>query len=123
MLEGGFPVELVDGVPVVGIPEEIDMTNADCLRVALAQAAGNGHQRFVVDMTRTRFCDSSGVHALTAAHRRALDEDRQLLVAVSGPSVRRIFELTGIDQVIPNFPSLEQALGYAAAEGSPSPAS
>jgi anti-sigma B factor antagonist len=122
MPEGSFPVDLVGGVPVVGTPEEIDMTNADGLRVALVQAAGNGHERFVVDMTRTRFCDSSGVYALAVAHRRALDENRQLLLAVSGPAVRRIFALTGMDQMIPIFANLEQALGYAA-EGSQSPTS
>jgi anti-sigma B factor antagonist len=108
---------------VVGAPEEIDMTNADGLRTALVQAARNGHKRCVVDMTRTRFCDSAGVHALAAAHRRALDAEHQLLLAVSSPGVRRIFALTGIDQVIPTFANLEQALGYAAAEGSQSPAS
>jgi anti-anti-sigma regulatory factor len=46
------------------------------------------------------------------------DQCRQLLLAVSSPGVRRIFALTGIDQVIHSFASLEQALGYAAAEGS-----
>lgn len=120
MPEGRFPVDLIGGVPVVGVPEEIDITNADGLRAALVQAAGNGHKRFVVDMTRTRFCDLSGVHALEAAHRRALDENRQLLLAFSGPAVRRIFALTGIDQMILSFANLEQALGYAAAEGSQS---
>jgi anti-sigma B factor antagonist len=123
MPEGRFPVALIGGVPVVGTPEEIDMTNADGLWAALVQAAGNGHERFVVDMTRTRFCDSSGVHALAAAHRRALDENRQLLLAVSSPGVQRIFALTGIDQMIPSFTSLEQALRHAAAAGSQSPAS
>ena len=30
----------------------------------------------------------------------------------------RVFVLTGIDQVIPNFPSLEQALAHLPANGS-----
>jgi anti-sigma B factor antagonist len=118
MPEGRFTVDLVAGVPVVGTPEEIDVTNAGGLRAALVQAAGNGHKRFVVDMTRTRFCDASGIHALAVAYRRALDDNGQLLLAVSGPAVRRIFALTGIDQLILSFASLDEALGYAAAEGS-----
>jgi stage II sporulation protein AA (anti-sigma F factor antagonist) len=121
--ESTFPVYPVGGIPVVGTPEEIDITNADGLRLALVQAAGNGHKRFVVDMTRTRFCDASGVHVLAAAHRRAQEENRQLLLAVSYPPVRRTFALIGIDQMIPSFASLEQALGYAAAEGSQLPTS
>ena len=35
MLDDRFPVELVEGVPVVATPEEIDITNAEALRSAL----------------------------------------------------------------------------------------
>jgi hypothetical protein len=42
MQDGEFPVELVSGVPVVGTPEEIDITNAPELRSALMQAAADG---------------------------------------------------------------------------------
>jgi anti-sigma B factor antagonist len=102
------------GVPVVVAPEEVDITNAAGLQAALLDAAGNSHRHLVVDMTRTRFCDSSGIHALATAHQRARREDRQLLLAASSPAVLRILELTGIDQLIPRFPSLPEALGHAA---------
>jgi anti-sigma B factor antagonist len=58
---------MAGGVPVVATPEEIDITNAEALRSALLTAAANGHSVVVVDMTRTRFCDSSGLHTLLAA--------------------------------------------------------
>jgi len=63
MHDGRFPVELVGGVPVVAAPEEIDITNAPELRSALLEAATEEHVTLVADLTRTRFCDSSGVHA------------------------------------------------------------
>jgi anti-sigma B factor antagonist len=110
MPEGSFPVEVVEGVPVVAAPEEIDVTNADALRSALLQAAGNGHGRLVVDMTQTQFCDSSGLHTLLAAHKRADAEGRKVLLVIPSATVLRIFALTGIDTVIPNFASLPEAL-------------
>jgi anti-anti-sigma factor len=60
MPDGSFPVEIVKGMPVVAAPEEIDITNAEALRAALLEAAANGYDTLVVDMTRTQFCDSSG---------------------------------------------------------------
>src|SRR5206468_9317235 len=39
MQDGRFPFEMVDGVPVVAAPEEIDITNAPELRSALLEAA------------------------------------------------------------------------------------
>ena len=64
----------------------------------------------VVDMSRTRFCDSSGLNALVAADRRARAEGGEVRLVVTGESVIRIVELTGVDRVIPIYASLEEAL-------------
>ena len=110
MPDDRFPVELVSGVPVVMAPEEVDITNAPELRAALASAAGGGSAIFVADLTRTRFCDSSGVHALVTAHRSAQAEGGQLLLAACAPAVLRVLAVTGVDRVIPSFTSLQDAL-------------
>jgi anti-sigma B factor antagonist len=113
-----FPVEVTGGVPVVAAPEEIDIANADALRAALLQAAARGHGTLVVDMSRTRFCDSSGLHALVAAHRRARAEDGEVLLVIPDPAVLRVFALTAMDRVIPSFARLAEALAQVT-EGRP----
>jgi anti-anti-sigma factor len=115
MPETGFPVEMAGGVPVVAAPGEIDVTSADDLRTALVAAAARGHGTFVVDMSLTRFCDSSGLHALVAAHRRAQAEGGEMLLVVPDAAVLRVLAITGVDQVIPNFVSLDEALVQAPA--------
>jgi anti-sigma B factor antagonist len=110
--DGRFPVELVSGVPVLAAPEEIDITNAPDLGAALLQAAADGPGTLVADMTRTRFCDSSGLHALLAAHKRAQAEGGELLLVIPDAAVLRIFAITGIDRMIPNFTTLDQALAH-----------
>ena len=107
-----FPVEVAGGVPVVAAPEEIDITNAGALRSALLQAATHGHGTFVLDMTRTRFCDSSGLHALVAAHKRARAANQELLLVIPGTAALRIFAITGMDRVIPSFTSLDEILAH-----------
>jgi anti-sigma B factor antagonist len=114
-----FTVEVVEGVPVVAAPEEIDITNAEALRSALLKAAANGHGRLVVDMTQTQFCDSSGLHALIAAHKRAEAEGREVLLVIPSTTVLRVFALTGIDHMIPNFTSLTEALTQTGHAGQP----
>src|SRR6266581_2368327 len=115
MPEDKFPVEVVGGVPVVAAPEEIDITNAEALRSALLTAAANGHGTLVVDMSRTQFCDSSGLHTLIAAHKRAEAEGREVLLVIPNTAVLRVFALTGMDRVIPNFTTLAEALAQTAA--------
>ena len=118
MHDGRYPFEVVSGVPVVTAPEEIDITNAPQLRSALLEAAAYGHGTLVVDMTRTRFCDSSGVHTLLAAHKRAQAERGELLLVISAAPVLRVFAITCIDRMIPNFTSLDEALAQTSANGS-----
>ncbi len=113
MTDGQYHIEPVSGIPVVTVPEEIDVTNAADLRAALLKAGVNGSGMLVADMTQTQFCDSSGVHALVAAHRRAQAEGGQLLLVISSAAVLRILAITGIDRVIPNFTSLADALAHA----------
>jgi anti-sigma B factor antagonist len=118
MQDGRFPIELVSGVPVVAVPEEIDITNSPDLRSALVEAAAGGHSRLVADMTRTRFCDSSGLHALLAAHKRAQAEGGELLLVIPSTAVLRVFAITAIDRMIPNFTSLDDALAHTSLNGS-----
>jgi anti-sigma B factor antagonist len=115
----GFPVEVIGGVPVLAAPEDIDITNAAGLRTALLEAASLGPGTFVVDMSRTQFCDTAGLHALVAAHKRALAGGGQLLLVTGGAAVDRIFSITGLDHVIPSFPSLEQALAQTPTDPAP----
>jgi anti-sigma B factor antagonist len=116
---GRYPFEVVGGVPVVAAPEEIDVTNAASLRSAMLAAAPHGHGTLVVDMTLTRFCDSSGLHTLLAAHRRAQAEGGELLLVLAAAAVLRVFALTGVDRLIPTFSTIGEAL----AQASPGPLS
>ena len=95
-----FPVEVIEGVPVVTAPEEIDIANAPLLQKALAEASGPGQVLVVVDMSRTRFCDSAGLNALVTADRQVRAEGGEVRLVITGESVVRIVALTGVDQVI-----------------------
>jgi anti-sigma B factor antagonist len=111
-----YPIEMVNGVPVVAAPAEIDVSNADRLRAVLLEAAARGHGTFVVDMTGTRFCASAGLGVLVRAHNRALAEGGELrLVVPASALVLRMFAYSGLDRVIPNFPSLYEAVEPAPA--------
>jgi anti-sigma B factor antagonist len=113
----GFPLEMVNGVAVVAAPEEIDITNAPELRSALLEATAYGRGTLVADLTRTQFCDSSGLHTLLAAHKRARAEGGEMLLVIPANAALRVFAITGVDRIIPNFTSLDEALAQTSAHG------
>jgi anti-anti-sigma factor len=78
--------------------------------------AGARRSSTVVDMTRTRFCDSAGLTVLVQAHKQALAAGGGLrLVIPAGGAVARILAITRMDQFIPLFGSLDEALAAGAA--------
>ena len=120
----GTMYPLIDGVAVVSASADIDVTAAEQLRTALLEADRHGHATVVVDMARTRSCDSAGLAVLAEAHRRALAEGGGLrLVIPVGGAVARLLLLTGLDCFIPSHGSLEGALASARSRPSPGPSS
>lgn len=113
MYDGRFLIELISGVPVVAAPEEIDMANAGELELALLEAAANGLGTIVADLTLTRFCDSSGIRTLLAAHQRAQADGGELLLVVPDAAVVRAFTIIGVDRLIPQFSKLDDALAQS----------
>ena len=119
----GLPVQFphqAGGVPVVAAPEEIDFATAYELRAALASAA-RGQATVVVDMTRTHACDTTGLHVLVRAHKRALAKGGELRLVISSPELRQLFTITGLDRVIRHFGSLDEALAQTSADANQLP--
>jgi anti-sigma B factor antagonist len=103
--------QMAGGVPVVTAPAEIDASGGGQLRAMLAEWAARGYTTLVVDLTSTRFCDSAGLTALVRAYQQALVDNGDLRVVLPATgSVPRVFTLAGLDQLIPHFTGLEQAL-------------
>ena len=109
--EDKFPVEVVRGVPVVAAPEEIDITNAEAPACRLwCAAAANGHGTLVVDIARDPVLRFIQAAFPDRRAQRAEAEGREVLLVIPSTTVLRVFTLTGIDRVIPNFTSLAEAL-------------
>jgi anti-sigma B factor antagonist len=109
--DDSWSLQLVGRMPVVTAPAEIDAATAGQLRAVLADWAARRHTTLVVDLTGTRFCDSAGLTALVRAYQQALFDDGDLRVVLpASGAVPRVFSLTGLDQLIPHFTGLEQAL-------------
>jgi len=92
----------------VTLPVEIDVANADRIGEELYSACGTGAPVVVADMAATTFCDSTGLRALAAVHKRAAASGTELRLAVPCAALRRTFAARGL--AIPIFPRLDAAL-------------
>jgi anti-sigma B factor antagonist len=95
---------------IVVFPAEVDVSNAALFGVELLAALRPGGAIVIADMTLTAFCDSSGIRHLLIANHRAKKSVAQLRVVVTADAVRRVLHVTGVDQVLDIYPSLQEAL-------------
>lgn len=100
----------LDGVTVVTLRGDIDMTVEAEVRHALLPAPETGTPRAVVDLSEVSFMDSAGINALIGAHLRASTEKGWIRVVTSSPLIKRLFQTLGIDEVISSYPTLDEAL-------------
>jgi anti-sigma B factor antagonist len=75
---------------------ELDLANAATLDLALREALDLG-QEVVVDMRDLEFLDSTGISLLVIAL-QGPHAERLSFIPSSSPEVRRLLEMTGLDQ-------------------------
>jgi anti-anti-sigma factor len=115
-------VEKTPTVWVLGLPGEHDLATVDVLS-ARTDAALQAGANVVVDLTETTFIDSIMVGAIFAGFRSATKEGRSfLVVSPTGRSSRRIIELVSMEDVVPVYETIREALA-ALGGGSESPSS
>lgn len=70
-----------DGVAIIRLEGEVDLTNAEVLENAVAATTAPG---VVLDVTAVSYLDSSGIRAIDRGHRQLASEERSLFI-VSPP--------------------------------------
>ncbi len=87
-----------DGV-VVSAAGELDLNTAPDLREQLARLVNGGARHVTVDLAGVTFVDSTALSVLVSALKRLRQADGDLALASPNPSVRRVFEITGLTRL------------------------
>jgi anti-sigma B factor antagonist len=93
---------------VVSLAGEHDLYTAPKVQEALRGVIAAGARTIVVDLTETTFLDSTMLHALLSARNELRDGGRLLLVT-NDETVKRVFEIAGIDRFFDFYPSRRAA--------------
>ena len=121
MTDEGFEVTWSGRHAIVTMPAEIDLINATGLGHQLSAAASLSPEVTTIDMSATTFCDSAGIRVLVRAHEHAAASGAELRIAIGASPVRRILQLTGVDQVLPVYQDVRQSLTTPRADPAANP--
>jgi anti-anti-sigma factor len=98
-----------DSYTVVALVGESDVYTYDQLRGALETEAVTGIALLIVDLSGLEFMDSTGVQVLLDIRVMRNDRGGKLALAQPQHTVARVLNLVGADQLIPVYPSVEDA--------------
>lgn len=85
---------------IVRISGEIDLSNAEEVRQVLEESSSNLSRLHVVDLSQTRYLDSSGMRLLFNLAERLRVRKRELhLIVPDDAVIRRVLDLSGIPAV------------------------
>ena len=102
----------LNGVPMASLEGEIDIANASELRDELFAALSNQPAGLIVDLSGVTYLDSRGVHVLLELAERMKVRHQQLrLVVPDGALIKRVLQLTHLDQIVPVDATVEDAAG------------
>ncbi|WP_328340521.1 STAS domain-containing protein [Micromonospora sp. NBC_00421] len=94
---------------VLEVAGDLDMSTTPQLRDRLREVVEGGTRVVVVDLTGVGFMDSSGLGALVVAYRDLQQRDGWLGLAGVRRSVRTVFSITSVDQVIGIYDTVRDA--------------
>ena len=104
------------GAHVVAVAGEVDIFTAPELKRAIGAAIDGGAKEIVVDLTETRFLDSTALGVLIGAVKRLRPLEGRLVIVNTEPSTSKTFEITGLDQIFTIVDTRESALDTLASK-------
>ncbi|MFI1376622.1 STAS domain-containing protein [Streptomyces longwoodensis] len=102
---------------VATVAGEIDLHTAPGLRTRVLELIDQGDHHLILDLSGVGFCDSAGLGALIGIWHGAQEAGGSLALAAVPDRLMRMLTLTGVDSLLPHYPSTADALG--AHQGAP----
>ena len=79
----------------------LDMATVPRLRERIAELRDGGCRRFIVDLRRLAFMDSSGLRLMLELSAEARRDGISVGIVPGGPAIQRVFEITGTMELLP----------------------
>ena len=84
---------------MLALSGEVDVSNTPQVREAGLKLLSDGARKLVVDLSGIEYMDSAGLGTLVGLQKRLREVGGAMVIAGPQPRVRRLFDITGLDQI------------------------
>ncbi|MFN5981983.1 MAG: STAS domain-containing protein [Fluviicola sp.] len=89
--------------------EKLDASNATELKTELTSLNKSGVNTIVFDLSKTRYCDSSGLSAILMANRMCRDTNGRFILTGLQENVLKMIKIAQLDKVLSIYNSVDEA--------------
>jgi len=105
-----FKIEQLEHFTLIQVLEEkLDTNVAPSLKSELVLISGKGEKNMVLDLSRCRYCDSSGLSAILVANRLCKNANGTFVLTGLNDAVDRLITISQLDTVLNIAYSIEEA--------------
>ncbi|MFO7940044.1 MAG: STAS domain-containing protein [Bacteroidales bacterium] len=112
-----FKIEQMERFTLIQVLEEkLDTNVAPSLKSELVLISGKGEKNMVLDLSRCRYCDSSGLSAILVANRLCKNANGTFVLTGLNDAVDRLITISQLDTVLNIAYSIEEATDIVSAD-------
>jgi len=98
------------GISVVTVSGRLTLgRDVERLETVVEELVKQGQKRFVLDASTLDYADSAGIGTLVSCVTKVKKGGGELRMAGANPRVMRLLQMTGVDQLLPMFPTVAAA--------------
>lgn len=112
-----FEIDKKDNYAVVKVnAEKLDSQISPSLKSELVVLNADEFSNIIIDLTDTRYCDSSGLSAILVANRLCKNSGGTFVLCGLQRSVSKLISISQLDTILNITPTLEEAVDFLALE-------
>lgn len=92
--------------------DKLDTTIAPELKSEFLLIHNEGIVNIILDLSSTRYCDSSGLSSILVANRLCKNSNGTLVLAGLQPTVQKLITISQLDTVLSIVPTVSEAIDY-----------
>tara|TARA_B100000768_G_scaffold181946_1_gene207629 strand:- start:3118 stop:3498 length:381 start_codon:yes stop_codon:yes gene_type:complete len=112
-----FSTDLRDNIAIItSHVEKLDALHAPDLKSELVRVAKAGTSHIVLDLSESRYCDSSGLSAVLIGNRLCRDSEGKFVLSGLQASVEKLIQISQLDRVLTIVPTASEGYDYLVME-------
>lgn len=112
-----FEIEKKEGFAIVRVTaEKLDSQVSPALKSELVVLNADEFYSIIIDLSETRYCDSSGLSAILVANRLCKNSNGTFVLSGLQRSVSKLISISQLDTILNITPTLPEAMDLIAME-------